>query len=391
MTRRSIVIGLAKLTLLLVSLVISLLFGELALRILGYQAIYEVYSKPSILWQPDELLGWSHEPGAEGRYVGPRPWPIEFDSPVSINSLGLRGPEVEPIADEGARILVLGDSIVAGFEVRQEETFVAVLGDLLGEELDFPIQTINAGVRGYGTDQSYLYFRERGRLLEPDVVVMWLTPNDLVNDITVHRMRRVFGKAAFVPDGEHGLRLIGAPVPDYPECSEYRISSGGEIVRLDSRVGRVVCRLQMALFDRSALFSFLTHLVLWDQWGTLLRKLYNAGMPQGRSDKGEAALLIENTSNKVTERIIPELARTVEASGARFIVASQPNMLQKFADAGIDLSGYEQIHLASVEKADPLDVRFEHDSHLNAKGHRMAAEELRDALLPVLLEMRSEP
>ena len=54
---------------------------EAGLRLAGYQAIYDVYSKPSIFWIRDPLLGWSHDPGATGTYVGPRPWPIEFETP----------------------------------------------------------------------------------------------------------------------------------------------------------------------------------------------------------------------------------------------------------------------------------------------------------------------
>jgi lysophospholipase L1-like esterase len=389
MNRRSILIGLAKATLLLFSLGLSLLVAEVAMRVAGYEAIYEVYSKPSILWQHDALLGWSHEPGAKGRYVGPRPWPVEFESPVSINSLGLRGPEVEPIPDEGVRILVLGDSMVAGFEVRQEETFIAVLESMLTQELPFPVQAINAGVRGYGTDQTYLYFRERGRLLEPDLVLMWLSSNDLLNDITIHRMRRIFGKAAFVPDGDTGLRLIGAPVPDYPECSEFRTSPDGQIERLDSPFGRVLCRLQMTLFDRSALFSFLTHLLPWDQWGNLLRDLYHLGMPQGSSSPGGADGPGEDESEPVTARIIAELSRAVEAEGARFILISEPEVFDRFEGAGVDVGRYTQIRLDRISAADRAEVRFVHDSHLNAKGHRIVAGELRDALVPVLQAMRA--
>jgi hypothetical protein len=40
---------LAKAALLIVSLTVSLVMGELALRWLGYQAIYEVYSKESAM------------------------------------------------------------------------------------------------------------------------------------------------------------------------------------------------------------------------------------------------------------------------------------------------------------------------------------------------------
>ena len=70
---------------------------EIGLRLAGYQAIYDVYSKPSIFWEYDPVLGWAHTPGSEATYVGPRPWPIEFSTPIRINSQGLRGPEIDPL------------------------------------------------------------------------------------------------------------------------------------------------------------------------------------------------------------------------------------------------------------------------------------------------------
>lgn len=385
---RSIVLPVAKTLLLAGSLAISVLIGETAMRLLGYQAIYDVYSKPSILWQHDELLGWSHEPGTQTRYVGPRPWPIEYDTLVSINSLGMRGPEVETLPEEGVRILVLGDSMVAGFEVEYEETFVAVLQDLLSETLGSPVQVLNGGVRGYGTDQSYLYFRERGALLEPDIVLMFMSVNDLVNDVTIHRMRRIFGKPAFVRDERGELELIGAPVPSYPDCSEYRVVDGREIVRLDSVVGRSLCRVQMVLFDRSALFSFLTHLVPWERGGSLLRQLYNAGMPQASDNRKTREESQPTSANEVTGSILSSLKREVEAGGARFIVMSTPKMMSRFAEAGVAVDAFEQVLFADVEAADRLDVSFVHDSHFNAVGHRMVAQRLHDALVPVIVERR---
>src|SRR6185503_13206306 len=76
------------------SVAIVLAVFEVGLRLTGHVAIYEMYSKPSLFWRYDQLLGWSHEPGASGEFVGPRPWPVEFRGKVEINSLGLRGPEI---------------------------------------------------------------------------------------------------------------------------------------------------------------------------------------------------------------------------------------------------------------------------------------------------------
>lgn len=165
-------IAYAKAALLCGSMTISLILCEFLLRTLGYAAIYEVYSKPELLWQHDEILGWSHKPNSEAKYIGPRPWPIEFQGRVVVNSIGLREPEPAPLPENGVRILFLGDSMIAGFEVEYQETFCALLEKLLAERLGRPAQVINGGVRGYGTDQSYLYYRERGRLHHPDLVLL---------------------------------------------------------------------------------------------------------------------------------------------------------------------------------------------------------------------------
>lgn len=93
-------------------LLVALVF-EVALRALGYGALYDIYSKPEIFWVHDDQLGWRHDRNVSGRYVGPRPFPIEFESEVAINSFGLRGPEIAPVPEGGLRILFLGDSMVA--------------------------------------------------------------------------------------------------------------------------------------------------------------------------------------------------------------------------------------------------------------------------------------
>src|SRR5215471_8039829 len=114
---------LAHLLLAVVAIAFTLGVCEIALRLLGYEAIYTVYSSPEIFWRKDDLLGWSHQANTEGTYIGPRPWPIEYHAPVQINSLGLRGPEIGELPPGGYRVMVLGDSVVAGFEVDWPHTF----------------------------------------------------------------------------------------------------------------------------------------------------------------------------------------------------------------------------------------------------------------------------
>lgn len=376
---------LAKGALLTTSLGFSFLLFEIILRSLGYVAIYKVYSNPEMLWQHDDLLGWSHEPNSMDEYIGPRPWPIEFRSHVAINSLGLRGPEPASLPPDGIRILILGDSMVAGFEVANEDTFVARLEKKLSEKLSNSVQVINGGVRGYGSDQSYLYFRERGLDLKPDVVLHFMSENDLIEDITIHRMRRIFGKAAFIDDGSSHLKLIAAPVPMYPQCSEYRVGLEQQIVRVDGIFGRMLCRLQVVLFDRSALFSFVTIAIPWEQWGTLLRDLYYVGMPNPNPTLGEEDGATElGPQLPVTDKILREMAMTVRSTGARFAFAVTPTRLRYYREYGILLDHADVLLLDRIEKADPLEVQFKHDSHYTVSGHEIIAEQMAERLSPMI-------
>ena len=374
-------LGLAVATLLLPIFsigVVALLF-EGVLRLMGHQAIYDIYSKPSMFWEHDDDLGWRHQPRAEGRYVGPRPWPIEFESEVSINDAGLRGPEIpEPRTGE-PRVVFLGDSMVAGFEVAYDETFVARLGALLSERLGAPVRSINAGMRGYGTDQAYLLFRAMEDVLRPDLVVFFHSGNDPVDNLTAHEMRRPFGKPALRPGADGGLDVIGAPVPRYPMCSEFQLRESYEIERVDTRVSRASCRVQMMLFDHSALFSYLTLAVPWDL--ELLRTLYYLGNPHAEHlDRAGEKSGGQSFASRHTMKILRALAREVEAAGSEFLVIGFPSHLEQLDVDGLAAAGIDIAPLAAVVERPRDEVRWKRDSHFNPLGHEIVAGELLDPI-----------
>jgi hypothetical protein len=265
----------------LASLAVACVAAELGLRLAGYEALHDVYSMPELFWQHDARLGWSMEPGAHGRYRGPRPFPIEFDKAIEINSLGLRGPELPAREPGELRVILLGDSFVAGFEVEQSETFAVLMERQLRGRMRRPVRVINAGVRGYGTDQSLLWFRERGRELRPDLVVAVFSANDFEDNVTLHRVRRPFGKAAFALRPSGALELIGVPVPRYELCSAVVLNAAYQPVRVDSVSSRAVCGLQTRLADHSALFTLLASgLARVPAW---VRLLQGGGEPGGRA------------------------------------------------------------------------------------------------------------
>jgi lysophospholipase L1-like esterase len=391
-----------KLLLLFSSLLIGCLLLEVVFRQVGYRPLYEVYSKPEIFWRKDPQLGWSLTPGAHDRYVGPRPFPIQFRQQIRINSLGLRGPELQELPPGGRRIIFLGDSETAGFEVAEGQTFASVVGEIVEPQLGAPVQAINAGIRGYGTDQALLLYRERLRRLRPDLVVYDQVSNDIDDNMTLHRPRRPFGKPAFAmrPDGT--LRPVGVPVPEYPFCSSYRLNEQSQVRRVDGLASRAFCTVQTYLSDRSALFSFVTTRVR--QNPQLLKRLWNAGQageapvqptappPQPSAPAPPVTVTAAppvtgretDYPHELTTALVLELARLVHGDGAKLMVIASVSDLERQDVAALIRAGVQVIRQEQILGADQTPLRFLNDGHLNPRGHRQLANGLAPAILEQL-------
>jgi hypothetical protein len=142
---------------------------------------------------PDPNYGWRMPANYSGNYLN-----IlclgEYTNRISINGQGLHDVEhaYEPTPDV-ERILFIGDSMVAGFEVPLEQTFYRRLETLLNTRDDGQrYEVIGAGHRGYGTDLELLFYGQEASRYQPDMVVLVIQPG---NDIQ---------------DNHPGLRLQGA-------------------------------------------------------------------------------------------------------------------------------------------------------------------------------------
>lgn len=120
-----------------------------------------------------EAMGHEHVPDVNTVLMG---------APVSINAIGLRD---DPVATakpaDTVRVLMLGDSITFGWGVADEERVserleAALAGHsaLRGRRLE----VINAGVGNYNAAMSVAWHLNRGRALEPDIIVF----NYFIND-----------------------------------------------------------------------------------------------------------------------------------------------------------------------------------------------------------------
>jgi len=120
--------------------------------------------------QFDDQLFWAMKPNLDV---------VVQKTRVRTNSLGLRTPEVEAKKPGEFRVLSLGESTTLGAGVSNEETYSAVLADLLRDAYPGrPITVINAGVEAYSSFQSLLYLKTRGLALQPDLVLFYHELND---------------------------------------------------------------------------------------------------------------------------------------------------------------------------------------------------------------------
>jgi lysophospholipase L1-like esterase len=171
---------------------------QIAITILGPLLLIGLLEGLAYVWeraQANGLYAWElvasrrlvweqhPEPGAGYTLMKPNSHYEWQGIPVDINSHGLRGPETTYEKPSGKfRILNLGDSIVMGWGVREEDTYGQRLQSLLNEESngDFNFEVINAGVPGWSLDNGLAYLEAEGLKYEPDLIVLDLT---IANDI----------------------------------------------------------------------------------------------------------------------------------------------------------------------------------------------------------------
>jgi lysophospholipase L1-like esterase len=144
--------------------------AEIVVRILWGDEINLQYTSAGLYkdqFYSAKTDGWM--PNAEGSSCG---------KPVKINSLGLRGPEINLDTDK-KKILLLGDSVLFGLALNEEKTIPA----LLRNKLDACI--INTAVIGYATRHYVDVLHYWVRKAKLDHVVIFFCLNDIDNRANV--------------------------------------------------------------------------------------------------------------------------------------------------------------------------------------------------------------
>jgi len=278
-------------------------------------------------------------------------------------------------ASEAARpvLVSLGDSVAFGLDVDDRATLASQLQGLL------PALAIrDLSVPGYGTDQELIKLEREGLALRPAVVLLnFCLANDLVDN----------AEPTFLYDGVH-------PKP------YFRIE-GGALRRHDEqlRLGRAA-RAAVWLSEHSVLFNAVS-----PGRGARVLAAHAAG-PDGPAHwetRYTAAMARPGPLLDLAVRLIEAMRDGARSAGGRLVVVSHPSR-RSFADpasplesalrARLEASGIPFVPLAPIYRARGLefaDLALDGVGHLGARGHRAAAEAIREVVLGATAEVRPSP
>ena len=256
------------------------------------------------------------------------------------------GQRLEKIAPGREHVVILGDSVLYGWRMEDDETAAAELGEALESA-----QVVNMSVSGYSIDQYYLYLDEHLHRLDPLVVVVGVYAG---NDYESAAMSHWSGHSTplFVPDGD-GLRLFREHTP--------RLNC------IDALSGSLLFKPLWSSFDAAM---------------SLLAAVCNV------------RTLDEEEHRLVVSRLFKSIEALVTGQGGRLLYVLLPDLndfnrdswywkeKSRYRDLEVLLreGGYDVLWLYDDlcgSPGEPSDYFIEGDSaHLNRAGHRLLAERL---------------
>ena len=304
----------------------------------------------------DSLIGWRGTPKGESDFR-------TRNNLVHLihNSQGFRDVEHSDSGDVRPKIVLLGDSFAWGFEVEFDQMMVNLFRDRRPE-----YEVFNLAYRGYGTDQALLTFREwhvPGKLAW---VFLIFSENDVADNNSSFRYGKPKPRFQVVHDS---LVLTGVPVPYDASWSDTTQVAPTE-------------RGWKAAFRRVLFTSHFVH----DAYYRIRSLLGRQAVPP---EAVEDAKLASDLS--VTSLLLGELKREVESRDGKLVVVFIPSKaeIERLSDAPpyqraiTDLctrQGIDSFDLAPSFESTWRRLYFRLGMHLNARGHRLAAEALDEYL-----------
>jgi hypothetical protein len=373
----------ARLGLLVIGLAAPLLAVELAVRLFG-PILPGNYNTGTFL-TTHPVYGRFHVLGFDGWVKTP-----EFTARVTINSLGLRGPERSYEKPPGVtRVLVLGDSFVEAAQVAAQQSLVGQLEAALNESGTGRYEVLNGGIGGWGTGQQYVYLTAEGYRYEPDLVLVVLyLGNDVYDNSYVLQGRpKNPHEPYFVPGDDGSLRQL-----DFRVRKPEQVNPAVALLRARSRLWNifetgVLYKLddpgedpEELRLNRFNLNKMLVHAVkpterLEDAWQVtigLLRRIEQSGRERGIP----TAVVVAPAAWQVYHEDWDDLIRTNNLretewspdSPNRFLAERSPQIGAPLLDLLPALRDEAELS--------PSRLYFPSDKHWTPDGHAVAAREV---------------
>jgi hypothetical protein len=266
------------------------------------------------------------------------------------------------------RVVSLGDSVAFGLEVDDDATLATQLR-ALAPDLD----VVDLSVPGYGTDQELLKLEREGLALAPKIVLLNFC---LANDVADNAL------PAFLYDGVH-------PKPFY------RLEGGA--LRLHAEHLRLAAapRAAMWLSEHSVLFNLISP----GRAGRLRAERAGTADTVHWQTRYNEVMADPEPLVALAARLIEEMKIRAAAAGARLVVVSHPPRRFHEGAAKVEgglrerlgASGVPLVSLGERYRDRGLvlsDLTTDGLGHLNAKGHRAAAEAIAEVLAATAGEVR---
>ncbi len=175
--------------LLAASAVVCFFFGEIGLRLSGYNGEPRLDLAEKIRPVDDPILNWRYRSNFTHRSAG-----IDY----SYNERGFRDiASTIAATSTKPRLVVLGDSVTDGYGIRLEEMFTSHLRTSLGARYE----VVNLAQGGLNSPQEIRLFELEGAPLRPSVLV-W---NFVLNDFDFYSSLQGIERYHTAKDGEIGL------------------------------------------------------------------------------------------------------------------------------------------------------------------------------------------
>jgi lysophospholipase L1-like esterase len=324
----------------LLFLTVAVLIGmEVMLRAfdpIGIVYLYDVRRYFKTMLVDDARYAYIHAPNSEGSLNG---------EAVRFNSIGLRGDEIDKQKPAGStRLLILGDSVVLGWGVSEEQMFATRLRQKF-KAAGLPVDIMAAGVGSWNTRTEFEFLRHVAVDYQPDVLLLLIVPND-TDPKRDGGYTEVPRDELFPPREKQDRSLLANWAEDF--------------WRSAARVSYVAAYLK---------YFWLEHVA------DRPRKLIDKDTPQWR----DAQLALDGIIDLSRERGIELI---VYLDGSPQMVRTNPVL--SLYDRHLKSRGIEA-QLLPTEMAERRDLHISMiDSHFNNKGNRLLAETLFDYLAPKL-------